>query len=392
MATLSFGSVRHGLPAPYARIALHAGLWVLYANYEHFLYSGWRETPLVTWSFALTTTLAAVAGYYFFSEVVLPRFVLRQRWLLSVLSLVAIYYGWALLSYGLFLLLESNNLISRTLNDYIYRILGKGVWMGVFSWYGVSIGIFDFAVNVMPPILVRFVQFLLTSGNRSLQLERENLNLEVNFLKAQVNPHFLFNTLNNIYTMVVKQDERAPDMVQHLSDLMHYTVYESDAPRVPLPQELGFLGAYLELERLRYGQKVTIAYQKSGPFEQYSITPLLFFPFVENAFKHGIDSSLDASWVRITLLVQDGQLHFEVNNSFAPTAPKRDVGGVGIANVRKRLALHYPTTDYQLTVQQTDEQYQVHLTLRLYPLGTAPPLARNANRPVAHPSGVLPIR
>ena len=367
----SFGSLGRGnLPAVYVRIALHVTLWILYLGYEHFLYSGWRETSLITWSFALTTTLAAMAGYYFFSEVVLPRFVLRQRWLLSVLSLVVIYYFWALLSYGLFAALDSNGLVSKSLHNYFHRILDRGVWMGVFSWYGVSIGLFDFAINVMPPILVRFVQFLLANGNRSLQLERENLNLEVNFLKAQVNPHFLFNTLNNIYTMVVKQDERAPDMVQHLSDLMHYTVYESDAALVPLTKELGFLEAYLELERLRYGKKVTITYDKSGPFEQYLVTPLLFFPFVENAFKHGIDSSLDASWVSIALAVHDGQLQFEVSNSFAPTAPKREFGGVGIANVKKRLALHYPATDYQLTVQQTSDLYRVTLTLRLYPAET----------------------
>ncbi|UOQ70668.1 sensor histidine kinase [Hymenobacter cellulosilyticus] len=203
-------------------------------------------------------------------------------------------------------------------------------------------GISDFSVTTLPAVLIRFVQFLLTSSNQSLRLQRENLNLEVSFLKAQVNPHFLFNTLNNIYTMVVKQDERAPTMVQHLTDLMHYTVYESDAALVPLSREVGFLEDYLELERLRYGKKVSIRYQKSGPVEQFRITPLLFFPFVENAFKHGVDSSLDASWVSITLRVQDGQLHFEVSNSLTPTGPpRREFGGVGIANVQKRLQLHY---------------------------------------------------
>ena len=150
------------------------------------------------------------------------------------------------------------------MHGYVHRILDKGLWTGVFSWHGISIGLYDFSFAVMPPLLVRFVQFLLVSANRSLRLERENLNLEISFLKAQVNPHFLFNTLNNLYTLVVKQDERAPAIVQHLTDLLHYTVYESNAPLAPLAQEIAFLEAYLELERLRYGRKVRIGYVQRG--------------------------------------------------------------------------------------------------------------------------------
>jgi len=356
-------------------------LWALYIGFEYFTYSGWHKSPLLTWCFTLKDTVAAVVSFYFFSRVVLPRFVLQGRWLLTALSLVAIYYCWALVSYAVFLGLDYYQLDPK--ESYIYRILDKGLWVGVFSWYGVSIGLYDFSITAMLPIFGRFIQFLLTTSNHTLRLQRENLNLEVSFLKAQVNPHFLFNTLNNIYTMVVKQDERAPDMVQHLSDLMHYTVYESDAALVPLTKETAFLDAYLELERLRYGKKVRITYQESGITNQQTITPLLFFPFVENAFKHGVDSSLDASWVAISLAADATQLRFEVSNSFSPTAPRREFGGVGIDNVKKRLALHYAPEEYDLTITRDQEAYtyRVALTIRLTSV---------AQQPAARPTPFLP--
>jgi len=364
--------------SPVGRVAVPLGLWVLFITYHYlntirFLGEDGLNTPFLRYGFTLKDVLAAVLGYYFFSWVVLPCWLLKRRWLLTVVGLVAIYYTWALLSYALFAMANHYGAIHRIgPNDYFYRILDKGLWTGVFAWHGVSIGLNDFSFVVMPPLVVRFVQFLLVSANRSLRLERENLNLEVNFLKAQVNPHFLFNTLNNLYTLVVKQDARAPTIVQHLTDLMHYTVFDSNAPLAPLTQEITFLDAYLELERLRYGQKVRISYQLAGDPVGLGLTPLLFFPFVENAFKHGIDSSLDASWVEISLAVRDQQLHFVVRNSYSPGAPQREVGGVGLANVRKRLTLHYAPADYELTIEQDAETYAVRLTLQLTSLIGAP--------------------
>jgi len=374
--------------SPGVRKAVHTALWLGYLYYLHSVFLNWHEGPLVTWGFAGVNWLAAALGFYFFSGVVLPRWLLGRRWLLTGLGLAAIYYTWALLSYGWFSWLAHAGLVSKNMHGYVHRILDKGLWTGVFSWHGISIGLYDFSFAVMPPLLVRFVQFLLVSANRSLRLERENLDLEVNFLKAQLNPHFLFNTLNNLYTLVVKQDERAPAIVQHLTDLMHYTVYELNAPLAPLTQEITFLAAYLELERLRYGRKVRIGYAQRGELAGLSLTPLLFFPFVENAFKHGIDSSLDAAWVDIALTVQGRQLHFSVRNSYSPAAPPRAVGGVGLANVRKRLALHYAPADYELTIQQDAATYAVALTLQLTPLVGAP-AAQVAATPAVYPAAGL---
>ncbi|MFD2784457.1 sensor histidine kinase [Hymenobacter rubripertinctus] len=376
-----------GLPPALRRPLRHALLWALFIGFEYFVFSQWQLGPLVTAGFVLTDTVAAVVGFYFFSGVVLPRWLLRGRWLLTLAGLAGIYYLWALLTFGFFAWLDHRGLVTADMHDYVHRLLDYGLWGGVFAWRAVSMGLSDFVVTVLPPILLRFIVFLLRSSNHSLRLERENLNLEVNFLKAQINPHFLFNTLNNLYLLVVKQDERAPVMVEHLTHLMHYTVHESDAALVPLDRETGFLAAYLELERLRYGRKVRIDYRASGPWAAYRVTPLLFFPFVENAFKHGVDSSLEASWVEIELTAADGWLHLAVRNSFSPEAAPRAVGGVGIANVQKRLALHYAPADYALTITRYPETYThaVTLRLRLHPAEAAAPGAATRLSPLPHP-------
>lgn len=261
---------------PRVRVAVHAGLWGLFALYEHSVYvAGFRVNSLAHWLFALKDTLAAMVGFYFFSGVVLPQLLLRRRWALTALGVVAIYYAWALISYTAFALVAHYGLVPKGYG-YVHRILDQGLWQGVFAWYGVSIGLFDFSIIVVPPLLARFVQFLLVSSNRSLRLQRESLRLEIHLLRAQVNPHFLFNTLNNLYTLVVKQDARAPAIVQHLTHLMHYTVYESNAPLMPLAQETAFLEAYLELERLRYAPKCALATSPPPPLPRASWCPFCF--------------------------------------------------------------------------------------------------------------------
>lgn len=135
----------------FSRSLLPVGLWALYMGFVYFTISGWEETPLITWGFAAKDTLAAIAGYYFFSMVVLPHFLLRRRWLLTALGLVAIYYCWALISYAFYLGLDSAGLLSKTLYGYAHRVLDKGLWVGVFSWYGVSIGLNDFGFTILPP-------------------------------------------------------------------------------------------------------------------------------------------------------------------------------------------------------------------------------------------------
>lgn len=214
----------------------------------------------------------------------------------------------------------------------------------------------------------------LNLQTQSLQLQKNNLNLELSFLKSQINPHFLFNTLNAIYTKTVDVDEQAADLVLKLSDLMRYSLYESSKESVMLSHEISYIENYLDLERARFSDKVTIKYKLEGNPEEYLIAPLLLVSFVENAFKHGTAKSKYASYVNLSILLKSNTLYFKLKNNIPQnTRPQNlsgirneKVGGFGLSNASKRLQLLYPDR-HKLSVQRTESEFSVDLQLELDP-------------------------
>ncbi len=207
----------------------------------------------------------------------------------------------------------------------------------------------------------------LTQERIKRDLERRNLQSELSFLKSQINPHFLFNTLNSLYALSLKKSDKAPELVLQLSEMMRYMLYESNEKRVSLAKEVQYIRNYLELERVRYGDKADICFEYSGDnAEGYSIIPLLFIPFIENAFKHGLSNSLASGFVHINMLVAEGEIQFEIINSKSPE-PKDEhyyQGGIGLNNVKRRLELVYPG-GYDLQINDLEETYTVNLHLDL---------------------------
>ncbi len=216
----------------------------------------------------------------------------------------------------------------------------------------------------------------LNLQTQSLQLQKNNLNLELSFLKSQINPHFLFNTLNAIYTRTVDVDEQAADLVLKLSDLMRYSLYESSRESVVLSREIGYIENYLDLERARFADKVTIDYQLHGNPAEYLIAPLLLVSFVENAFKHGTAKSQYASYVKLSIKLHQNTLYFNIRNNLPQHARQstrrggEQVGGFGLSNTTKRLELLYPG-QHRLSVQQTESEFAVNLELELSPVHAA---------------------
>ena len=200
------------------------------------------------------------------------------------------------------------------------------------------------------------------------QLHSDQLAAELAFLKSQVNPHFLFNTLNNVYSLAELKSDDAPAAILKLSHLMRYMLYEAHAPRVPLTHEIEHLRTYVDLQRLRLDpDQVPIAFDITGDPHGHLIEPMLLIPFVENAFKHGI-SFQHPSRISIQLRVEDGGLTFTVRNrrfDTAPDAPQgaAPVGGVGLRNVRQRLHLLYPGRRHALVLDPIGPDFVVTLTL-----------------------------
>ncbi|MCB0550901.1 MAG: histidine kinase [Phaeodactylibacter sp.] len=200
------------------------------------------------------------------------------------------------------------------------------------------------------------------------RLAEEKLTAELNYLKAQLNPHFLFNTLNNLYALA-EREGNAPlsEGIAGLAELMRYAVYDSRADYVPLAKELHFLQSMVEMQSLRLDEEdeVDIVFRISGEYDQLSIAPLLLVPFVENAFKHGIRYGRRSS-IRIQVEVAEASLHFQVSNTLHSQAPPphKERTGVGLENARRRLQLLYPNR-HRLEAQCHGNTYLANLQLEL---------------------------
>lgn len=199
------------------------------------------------------------------------------------------------------------------------------------------------------------------------ELVTETMQSELRFLKSQINPHFLFNTLNSLYALTLKKSDLAPDIVLKLSEMMRYMLYECNEKWVPLSKEVNYIANYLELERIRQGNRVDIQFTVDGFVSDQKIAPLMFIPFIENCFKHGLGSQISKGFVLIRLEVRGNEIDLHIENSKAEAMPKQlhpRSGGIGLVNVRRRLDLLYPSR-YKLDVVDAPTTYTVNLKLWL---------------------------
>jgi two-component system, LytTR family, sensor kinase len=195
----------------------------------------------------------------------------------------------------------------------------------------------------------------------------QTMQSELRFLKSQINPHFLFNTLNNLYALTLKKSDQAPEIVLKLSEIMRYMLYECNERRVLLSKEIQYIHNYLDLERLRQPKEADISFVTEGHISEQMVAPLLFVPFLENSFKHGLNHQLQGGgFVRLHLRVSGDNLEFFIENSKAaenlPRLNHPRSGGIGLVNVRQRLQMLYPE---QHELQFQDEPHRFAVTLHL---------------------------
>lgn len=207
------------------------------------------------------------------------------------------------------------------------------------------------------------LHFVFKLRDKAEKLEKENLQSELKFLRAQINPHFFFNTLNSLYGLAQERSDRAPEVVLKLSELMSFVLYETDQEKIPLSKEIKYIKNYIELEEIRYGDRFVCNLSISGDTD-ISIPPLLMLPFIENSFKHGIKHESDKGWVNIYVGVNDRKFIFKVENSISTTNTKEKYNGLGIANVKRRLDLLF-SGRYMLNCTRSGNQYQVRMEIEL---------------------------
>ena len=213
------------------------------------------------------------------------------------------------------------------------------------------------------PMVIKFFKFWDIKRQDWLQAQQEKIIAELQLLKAQVHPHFLFNTLNNIYSYSLENSSKTPGLILKLSSLLSYMLYDCKGAEVRVEKELEVMKNYIELERERYGDKIDISWSVEGEIKDKFIAPLMMLPFLENAFKHGTSEQIERSWLSVDVSVIDNTLKAKITNSKNENVKYRE-NGIGIANVKKRLQFIYPGK-HELKFSDEGLFFVVALVIRL---------------------------
>jgi LytS/YehU family sensor histidine kinase len=198
--------------------------------------------------------------------------------------------------------------------------------------------------------------------NENKILARENANAELQLLKAQIHPHFLFNTLNNIYFFILSEPVKGEDLVVRLESLLYYMINECTATTVPLNKEINMINDYFELEKVRYGDRLDVELSITGDYDDKMIAPLLMIPFIENSFKHGTSKMLKDPWIKLFIQADEEMLHFTLANNKPADEIFNKKPGIGLSNVKKRLAILHPENHY-LTIEPTENTFTINMQI-----------------------------
>lgn len=213
------------------------------------------------------------------------------------------------------------------------------------------------------PMLIKFFKLWTIKQREWLSAQQEKITAELQLLKAQVHPHFLFNTLNNIYSFSLEQSPKTPEMILKLSSLLSYMLYDCRSEEVRLEKEIEIMKNYIDLEKERYGNSIDISWNVDGEIKDSFIAPLMMLPFLENAFKHGASEQIEKCWISVDIAARQEYLTFKIANSKNEYAPY-NTHGIGINNVKKRLELLYPG-NHELKMTDEGSFFVVAMQLKL---------------------------
>ncbi len=327
------------------RVVQHILFWSLsfYILLRFFAYSEEITRSDVVYTILFHFSLLAVV--YINLLVLIPRLLRNGQYLLYTLSLCI-----TLIS-GIWL----NNLTFNKIGDWLFP---DYYFISYYEWRDLSQFMLVYLTSTTLLKLSKAWFWLQEAERRLKQLQSEKTEAELGALKAQLDPHFLFNSLNSLYSLALDGDVRTPEAILKLSDNMRYMLYECNTPTVTLNKELGFLHNYLDLQQLRSSKDSLINFKTYIHNKDMEIAPLLFIPFVENAFKHG-----DRNHVHIHLISNEKEVFFSVQNRKKIVQPELKVHkGIGLQNIRRRLELLYPSK-YELNITENETEFQVQLKL-----------------------------
>lgn len=327
-------------------VLLHILFWIFIVTYFAWGF-GLNTQPLKSFINASFFLPGFFIMVYSLLYILVPRFLLRRK-------LLSFFIGLAIVLAACIL----------------YTILAQLSLDGSNNFRGMKITI---GKNVLPflhvggiALSIRMIMYWYEQRQKTLEAEQQKTAAELQLLRAQLHPHFLFNTLNNLYSHTLEASPRSPEIVLELSELLRSMIYDSNAPKIPLTKEIALLRSYITLEQIRYGDRLDISAIVTGEVDRYQIAPFMLLPFLENAFKHGTGKQLGQCWITMDIEVEGRVLYFKLVNSADPEKDEgpANTGGVGLANVRRRLELMYADS-HRLQTTRLEESFVVDLVMIL---------------------------
>jgi len=336
-------------------IPLHLLFWVaVWFFFVYFFSYNSNNTNYVTWfsSFLLPITMITT---YFVVYYLIPKYLLTKKYknfaLYSAYTLVFSTYLILIAIFGSFVFLSNMELqnMPPMSRNYIFVLIL--VYLVVFIVSFISLLSHNFKTIAENKEL----------QNKILETQLEIKSQELNYLKKQIHPHFLFNTLNTIYGFALKQSKDTPEIILKLSNLLDYILYQVNKPQVSLKEEILHIKEYIDLEKIRFQDTLVVYFKSDDIPDEKQIAPMLLIPFVENAFKHGnlIDGFLK---IDINVYLREDTLHFKIKNTFLKDDITENKEGIGLVNIKKRLNLLYKN-NHQLQIKNSDNCFYVNLTI-----------------------------
>jgi len=335
--------------------------FILFVSYRYsiqisiFPEKSFAETLKISVLLNLVFLPFAILATHLVSDIFLPMFFLKKRLLVfSLLVITITLIGPMLLYFPIKLIVEPYILKvkwSYTLTNYFAGSMKLVYCMVPLLWYKVSILYKENALNYQKVI------------NEKLESELKLRDTELKLLKSQIHPHFLFNTLNNLYSLSLEKSEKTPEIIIKLSDLLSYITYDCNSEKVSLEKEVDFIQSYIELEKLRYDKTLIINTSIVGDYKNKFIAPMILHTFIENSFKHGASKDTGNPRIDINLTLNDNWLNFNVFNSKVIEDDK-SVTGIGIENAKRRLQLIYPNR-HSLEIVSNRNTFNVFLEIQL---------------------------
>jgi hypothetical protein len=351
-----------------SRHLLFWGIWWIYFVILHAVNPfgkaeiSYFRNPVFTFTEGSFFVLAQLPLAYSMWYIILPHCMLKKKFVLSIICTAMLWFLGGVWHWYLFLNVFPDIIAFILPPQYLentQRPASASFVMAVMANYKGAFTITAFG------FMIKFAKYWYHKEQRNLQLQKEKSEAQLQLLTAQIHPHFLFNTLNNIFSQTQTESPKGSKMIMALSDMLRYILYDGQKPLVPLKHEIEMIREYIHLEKIRYGNKLEVHINTPANTDDIYIAPLLLLPFVENCFKHGTSKMLQSPWINITISLNGQRMSMKImNGKVAPARKEKTRGGIGIENVKQRLELLYKGK-HQMDITEDEEVFIVDLEVEL---------------------------